>query len=287
MAHRLALTPSNGNPIIRLMDDFAGMKRHLSRFEALAQRLVEGSFSRLFGGQLQALDLAAHLARGMEDNQLGGVAPDVYVIHLHPLAFTAVSTQNPHLTTDLAAYIEQLARQSSLSLVNMPRIEFVTDPNLPRHAISVSAQHGHIHAESTQVHNRRAAVDEISAAVQALDAFLILDGRRHVALQQPIVTLGRRMDNDVVLESAAVSRKHAQIRWRYGRFVLYDLSGRGRTAVNGETITECVLQPGDVIALSDTLIIYGEGSEDKPPRPSSSSDGSTGTLLLPPQEDSE
>ncbi|MCA9934185.1 MAG: hypothetical protein KC415_09690, partial [Anaerolineales bacterium] len=77
-----------------------------------------------------------------------------------------------------------------------------------------------------------------------------------------------------------------QIRWRYGRFILYDLSGRGRTAVNGESITECVLQPGDVIALGDTLIIYGEGSETRPPRADSAGETSA-TLLLPPQEESE
>ncbi len=257
------------------MDEFSGVRRHLSRFEALAQRLVEGSFSRLFGGQLQALDLATHLARSMEDNQLNGLAPDVYVIHLHPQAYTAVSRQNSQLTNDLSAYIEQLAQQSSLTLVSVPDIRFVTDVNLPRYAISVHAEHGQTKVQSTQVHDRRAALDEISAAVQAVDAFLILDGRRHVAVDKPIVTLGRRVDNDVVLESPAVSRRHAQLRWRYGRFVLYDLSGRGRTAVNGETVTECVLQPGDIIDLSGTLIIYGEGRSKSPEEHPHTNDGDT------------
>lgn len=245
------------------MDEFSSMKRHLSRFESLAQRLVEGSFSRLFGGQLQALDLAAHLARSMEDNQLNNLAPDIYTIHLHPQAYTAVTTANPNLSADLAAYIEQLAQQSSLLLGTTPEIRFTTDPNLPRHAISVQAEHGQSRVETTQLLNRHGSVEEIAATVQALDAFLILDGKRHVGLEKPIVTLGRRTDNDVVLESPMVSRRHAQIRWRYGRFVLYDLSGQGRTAVNGEPISECVLQPGDVIRLSDLLLIYGEG-RDKP-----------------------
>ncbi len=266
------------------MEDFSGVKRHLTRFEALAQRLVEGSFSRLFGGELQTLDLAAHLARSMEDNQLNGLAPDVYAIHLHPRAYSAVSLNNQQLADELAVYIEQLAQQSSLTLVGTPDVRFLTDPNLPRHAISVHAEHGQSNAQSTQVHFRN-KVDDISAAVKNLDAFLILEGRRHVGLEKPIISIGRRVDNDVVLESSAVSRRHAQLRWRFSRFVLYDMSGRGRTAVNGEVVTECVLQPGDVINLGGTLIIYGEGrdkpAETKPLLP----DGDTQIRYTPTTED--
>lgn len=39
---------------------------HLSRFEQIAQQLLEGSFSRLFGGQLLPADIATHLATAME-----------------------------------------------------------------------------------------------------------------------------------------------------------------------------------------------------------------------------
>lgn len=244
------------------MDDLGHVKRHLTRFEALAQRLVEGSFSRLFGGQLQALDLAAHLARSMEDNQLNGLAPDRYLIHLHPQAHTAVATQNPRLIPDLVVYLEQLARQSSLLFAAVPEVQLVTDANLPRHAISVQAEHGQTPSDSTQVYEQAGNGGEAAAQVRALDAFIILDGRRHVSLSKPIITLGRRADNDIVLESPAVSRRHAQLRWRYGRFVLYDLSGQGRTAVNDEPISECALQPGDVIRLSDTYLIYGEGRDN-------------------------
>jgi pSer/pThr/pTyr-binding forkhead associated (FHA) protein len=59
-----------------------------------------------------------------------------------------------------------------------------------------------------------------------------------------------------------VSRQHAQIRWRFDRFILYDVSSRGRTAVNGELVSETVLRAGDVIALSDALLVYAEGREE-------------------------
>ncbi len=260
------------------MDEFSHVKHHLTRFEALAQRLVEGSFSRLFGGQLQALDLATHLARSMEDNQFNGLAPDRYLIHLHPQAYTAVAAQNPQLIPDLIAYLEQLAQQSNLAFAATPEVQLITDINLPRHAISVQAEHGQAPNDSTQVYEQAEDGGQAVAQVRALDAFLILDGRRHVSLHKPIITLGRRADNDIVLESPAVSRRHAQLRWRYGRFVLYDLSGKGRTAVNDEPVSECVLQSGDVIRLSDTFLIYGEGQSNPAPH-RANHDGDTQVFL--------
>jgi hypothetical protein len=33
--------------------------------------------------------------------------------------------------------------------------------------------------------------------------------------------------------------------------------------VNGDVVQEHILRPGDVIALSDILLVYGEGMEDR------------------------
>jgi pSer/pThr/pTyr-binding forkhead associated (FHA) protein len=96
----------------------------------------------------------------------------------------------------------------------------------------------------------------------ARDAFLVIGGERTIPIKEPIITIGRRVDNDIVLDSVYVSRRHAQIRWRFGHFVLYDVSNRGRTQVNGEAVSECVLRSGDLIMLSDIVLIFGEGESD-------------------------
>ncbi len=56
-----------------------------------------------------------------------------------------------------------------------------------------------------------------------------------------------------------MSRRHAQLRWRFGRFVLYDLGSRAGTWVNDQPVDEFVLRAGDVIRIADTTFIYGEG----------------------------
>jgi hypothetical protein len=249
----------------------------LSRFESLARRLVEGSFKRLLGGQLEPLEIATHLARALEDNQKAGI----FQIYLHPRDYENIYRQNPRLTSDLATYLMQLAQQGGIILSTRPQIELTADSDMHPHQVRVEA-----HKEATtmqiptQVHERKTAADLATAAIESLDAFLIVEGRTHIPLDRPLLTIGRRVDNDLVLDSPAISRRHAQIRWRYGRFILYDLSHRGRTAVNEQPITEHALQPGDVISLSDIPLIYAEG-RDEEERPRLSNDSEAPTLLFP------
>jgi pSer/pThr/pTyr-binding forkhead associated (FHA) protein len=107
--------------------------------------------------------------------------------------------------------------------------------------------------------------------------FLILEGHRHVDLFKATVSIGRALDNDVIIEDPRISRHHAQLRRRYGRYVLYDLGSTGGTQINGYPIEECVLHTGDVISLAGVQTIYGEdpstsiplpGIEDTPALPS-------------------
>src|SRR4030067_989406 len=48
-------------------------------------------------------------------------------------------------------------------------------------------------------------------------AFLILDNGQHFPLDRPGINIGRRIDNQIVLEDQHVSRTHAQLRVRDGR----------------------------------------------------------------------
>jgi pSer/pThr/pTyr-binding forkhead associated (FHA) protein len=123
-----------------------------------------------------------------------------------------------------------------------------------------------------------------AADIAAMDAYLIVDGQRHVPLNKPVISLGRNIDNDVVLDAPTVSRQHAQIRWRYGRFILYDVSNRGRTQVNNQTVNEMVLQSGDVISLSDVKLIYGEGEPQRRPRQRRASNLNDETQIRPPSD---
>ena len=68
------------------------------------------------------------------------------------------------------------------------------------------------------------------------------------------LVLGRSRTCDVVLSSEAVSRRHAQLFFRDGNWVIRDLASTNGTRVNGIRVGRCRLRPGDRVALGDALL---------------------------------
>ena len=97
------------------------------------------------------------------------------------------------------------------------------------------------------------------------DAFVIVDSYKVIPLTRAVVNIGRRVDNDLVLDDPRVSRKHVQLRATNGRYVIFDLDSTGGVYVNGQRVEQGVLYPGDTISLGGVSLVYGQ--KNPPPRP--------------------
>lgn len=232
----------------------------ISRFETLAQELIEGSLGRLLGGGVTPADIAARISRVLEDSQMNETVADTYHVQLHPHDLANMQRTYPNLSRELQNFVRSLAQQMQLKLLASPHVVVAADEMMRRHDIRVQAMRQRLPDETTQIQLENEVGAELLASILNLNAYLIIDGRHHIPLDKPILTIGRRTDSNIVLDNPTISRHHAQLRWRYGRFVLYDLSQRhGRTSVNNQPVTECVLQAGDVITLSQVNLLYAEG----------------------------
>lgn len=261
----------------------------IARFEALAERLVEGTFARLFSGHLSPLEVATHLTRAMEDHQACSPdgtpqAPTHYWIYLRPENCDALAVEQPALEAELARHVAELAAQAGLVLEAAPVVRVLPDEAMGLHEVRVEARWMPEEATAMERTREMEACKEEEVEAEEEDAivppgcpFLILGGRHHVDLFQPVVSIGRALDNDVIVEDPRVSRHHAQLRRRYGRYVLYDLGSSGGTEINGYPVEECVLHAGDVISFAGVQVIYGEDAPTPIPLP-----GSEDTPLLAP-----
>ncbi len=101
------------------------------------------------------------------------------------------------------------------------------------------------------------------SGVQAdVTAFLIVNGDRVIPLDQLVTNIGRKSDNQIIIDDPHVSRYHAQIQKVKGRFILVDLDSTVGTSVNGKNIKQVFLKPGDVISLGGVPIIFGQGEAE-------------------------
>jgi len=81
-------------------------------------------------------------------------------------------------------------------------------------------------------------------------------GREH-ALTDDIVTIGRAIENDIVITSRRVSREHACVRREGWRAILEDLNSTNGTFLNGERVLAPVeLHNEDRIAIGDVTFLF-------------------------------
>ncbi len=220
------------------------------------EALVEGTFARLFAGRLHPSDIGRQLARALEDSAASGTPALRYAVRLNPADAQILLGEQPRIAEILADELVTAAREANVMLPHTPEVLILPDPLLKSRSVTVTAE-----AASTGDTTPQATPAPLPATgplAAPPHAFLILEGERTVPLTQAIISLGRRLDNHIILDDPRISRAHAQLRLRFGRYVLYDLGSTGGTYVNGQRVQECVLRPGDVISLAGMPIIYGE-----------------------------
>ena len=69
-------------------------------------------------------------------------------------------------------------------------------------------------------------------------------------------SIGRGVDNDVILADIAVSRKHTIVCWEQGQFMLRDLGSGNGTLYNGKRVDNHQLRDGDQLELGNTLLRF-------------------------------
>lgn len=96
------------------------------------------------------------------------------------------------------------------------------------------------------------------------DAFLIINGVDLFPLNQPVISIGRRIDNALVLNDPRVSRSHAELRCFHGRYVIFDMGSSGGTYVNGKRVDHSVLYDGDILSLAGVHVIFRQKNLPRP-----------------------
>ncbi len=236
-------------------------KQHFARFEAQLEQLIEGAFTQLFGTRLQAQDLAIQLARAMEEGaktESGDprpVAPDQYIVLLHPKTRAYFIRKQPALHQHLSEYLVELAVGSGYRLNSNPTVEIGEDAELEPGQVNVQIGYQQKRNSTTALMKR---VDVKPQPEAPRNPQLVIAGHHTIQLTQAIINIGRGHDNHVVIDDRSVSRHHLQLRLRMGRYTLFDTQSRGGTFVNNVVIKQHDLQNGDVIRIGNTQIVYME-----------------------------
>jgi hypothetical protein len=205
----------------------------------------------------------------MEDGQVIGpqgqvVVPNAYLVSLHPDDLQALASYQETLQDELVRYVAGLARAAGATMPGRPRVFLQANP-------AVSLQRVHVEARLYSPRRDSAAVGHTQempflheAPQQATAQYALFDGQRRMPIVEAVLSIGRGLENDVILDDPHVSRRHAQLRRHFDQYVLYDLNSAGGTTLNGSPIRDAPLQPGDVIAFAGVEVRFERSAAESP-----------------------
>lgn len=232
----------------------------LNNIEARLQTLLEIHLLKYLPGYKIEDRVYQQLANAMHNNlreqERTFFAPNAYVIISHPSMLGRWRSE-PSLLNDLAKAIHFAGEEAGFHFLSNPTVSVAEDQDLLGDATRIIVSFGSERFAETRGLTIDSQSEEPNGNIPE-NAFLVLDGIKIIPLNLPVLNLGRRLNNQVIINDKRVSRTHAQLRATKGHFALFDLNSTGGTFVNGHRVNQSILYPGDVISLAGVTLIYGQ-----------------------------
>lgn len=238
------------------------MVNKLDKFEGFFQRVMEESVGKIFRTPVQPAEIGRRLERAMESNQVvsveGVIVPNDYRVIMHPQDMVVFADFVPALCRQMEQWLKDLAHERSYGFVDHVRVQITGDDDVGRRSIFVESAIVELPSfdqEKQDDAQRTEVMRVIQHTGNVPPRILRFTEGPHagdtVVVRREVLTIGRALDNDVVLDSAEVSRHHARIEYRDGEFWIVDLDSTNGTLVNGQKAGSHRLQQQDRIALGN------------------------------------
>ena len=118
----------------------------------------------------------------------------------------------------------------------------------------------HISPDTWQETSELESVTPLSQSTMPSSAFRIYNGEmagKNFLVDRPLLTIGRGLESDIVINDTSISRRHAQILRQANGDYVQDLASRNGTKVNDEQLNAPrLLQPGDRVCLGNICLEY-------------------------------
>lgn len=216
----------------------------LQGFERRLERMVEGTFARIFRSGLRPVELGRRLVREMDD----GRSIDVRGRTIVPNDFTVRLAEEDHeryaevhdtLCRELADAARDHARDQGYHFLGPVQVDLVVDRRYRTGSFAIDAR-------------LREAPGGIGAG-----SLLLPDGSR-ITLEGHTLSIGRLSACDITIADPNVSRRHAEIRPLGDGYVLVDLGSTNGTRVNGSRVGQHHLADGDEVGVGNAVLVFEE-----------------------------
>ena len=101
---------------------------------------------------------------------------------------------------------------------------------------------------------------------------------KEIPLDKPSLSVGRKPDNDIVIDNPAISGHHCKIVQKGDTYYVEDLESTNGTFVNEKRVVKSGLHDQDVVGLAKHALVFVDD------RPAESAEGGDKTMVLTPEK---
>lgn len=214
----------------------------LKRIEQKLEKLVEGTFTRVFPSSVKPIELGKRIRRVLEDKKTIGVQgqiiiPNRYVISLSPKDLENIESIQESIQREISSSIRDHANDENYHFQGTLTVEILSNSSLKTGSIEVDG----LFEENKGGFPPGSLINE--------------NGERLIITEQKL-SIGRDTKSTMQVVDVEVSRNHAEIRLLNTSFVLIDLQSTNGTFVNGQRVQEHTLQNFDQIKIGSTILLF-------------------------------
>lgn len=238
-----------------------------AKIENSLEFVVERPISVIFRRSVQPAEIGKRLKRELTSGELvtvrGRVAPNEFVVSLNPADAEPYLAHGRSIGQDMADWLEDVAQSMNLVTLGAMSVTFRPDPSVRRGRFEVISAVSDAEPEpAPYVDPGMTEAFEVAGKSAIVPAgFLeICSGPETGAvfpIRKRLITVGRDLSNDLVIESPQVSRFHAELQLFDDTLAVGDRASLNGTFVNGYPVAGWQsISPGDQIMFGTTICRY-------------------------------
>jgi hypothetical protein len=231
----------------------------LQRFERRIEEMVNRPFARAFKAEVQPVEVASALQRECDDRAAivsrgRTMVPNQFDVELGPHDHDRLSVYEEPLAGELAAMVEEHAKEQHYSFIGPVRVAFERHEDLEtgRFRVRSSAVAG--------ARDRRPAPEPgTTGERRAASPGWLEVGSTRYELSDRVTRIGRGGEADLRLDDPGVSRNHAEVRVSGDRVSIRDLGSTNGILLDGQRVGETDLEDGTAVVLGSTTLVFHRG----------------------------
>lgn len=239
----------------------------LDKFEHFFERIMEESVGRIFRSPIQPAEVGRRLERAMESKQVvsvdGIIVPNDYNVEMNPQDMVIFADFVPALCRQMEDWLSDLASTRGYEFIDHVRVQIRGDEDVNRRQIFVESEIRELpnFSQAAQDEVQKTEVMRVVQSTGNIPPKLLrfVEGPETgstIIVRRPSLSMGRALDNDIVLESAEVSRHHGRLEYRGTGFYIVDLGSTNGTLINGQPAGEAELAHGDRITMGNITLEF-------------------------------